>query len=115
LEEVIEMLTLGLSKARDAIVSFSWRLDLSINTMELENAAISFSVNWKLIQLSFVSAAGLTAHNQYQEWYQEQFCRQKHPHSSDEEYINAGIDLGSDISSACASLPCSVTAVFLLR
>ncbi|KAF8430928.1 hypothetical protein L210DRAFT_863681, partial [Boletus edulis BED1] len=109
MEEVTEMVTLGLSKARDAIVSFSWSLNPSTSMMELENTTISFSVDWKLIQLSLVSTAGLTAHDQYQKWYQQQFHGQKCPHPSDEEYKASGSDLGSDVSSTRPFLTCTVT------
>lgn len=65
MEQVTEMVTLGLSKVRDTIVSFSQRLNPSVDTAELENAAVHFSNDWKLIQLSLIAAAGLTTHNWY--------------------------------------------------
>lgn len=104
MEDVTEAITRGLAKARDAIASFSRRLNPSINTTELENTAISFSVDWELIQLSLVSATGLTAHDRYHEWYQQQFRGQKRPHFSDEEYKDTSSDRsesisGSDVSS----------------
>jgi len=82
----MQMIIQGLSKARDLIVSFSWKLDPSVNTDELENATICFSIDWKLVQLSLIAAAGLTVHNQYQDWYHWKFHGQKHPHIDDEDY-----------------------------
>ena len=65
MEQVTKAINTGLVKAKDLIISFSQKLNQIANMEELENADVSFSINWKIVQLGLVAAAGLTAHEQY--------------------------------------------------
>ena len=99
MEQVTQMVTRGLSKARDTIVSLSQRVNPSIDTEELENTAVSLSIDWKLVRLSLAAAVDLTAHDRYQDWYRMQFRGRKRLHSRDEESKDEKSDTGSNVSS----------------
>ena len=76
-EQVTKAINTGLAKARDLIVSFSQKLNPTTDIEELENTNVSFSINWRVVQLGLVAVAGLTAHEQYQAWYNYRFHGQK--------------------------------------
>ncbi|KAG6379803.1 hypothetical protein JVT61DRAFT_10348 [Boletus reticuloceps] len=105
MDRVANTINRGLLKARDSIVSFSRKLDPTANTEELENADICFSIDWKLVQLGLVAAAGLTTHKQYQSWYNWRFHGQKRLCSDDEDLKDDTVDTDTDTISNTPSSP----------
>lgn len=112
MEQVTKAINIGLVKAKDLIISFSQKLNPTANMEELENADVSFSINWKIVQLGLVAAAGLTAHERYQAWYNFRFCGQKCPRSDDEDFkddANSGSNVDNPDSLSSQAPPTCIT------
>jgi calcineurin-like phosphoesterase len=70
MDAVKVMLKRGVEKIRDSLVTFSKQLNPNIDTIELEEAAVTFPARWKSYNIAVKNGADITAYNRYKAWHE---------------------------------------------
>jgi len=70
MDAVKVMLKRGVEKIRDSLITFSKQLNPNINTIKLEEAAVTFPTRWKSYNIAVKNGADITDYNRYKAWHE---------------------------------------------
>ncbi|KAG1723549.1 hypothetical protein EDB19DRAFT_1834550 [Suillus lakei] len=82
MEEVTELLNVGMSRIRDSMVKLSKEISPGLDCSELEEAEATLKMRWSLASKGILSAMDVTAHERYETWYTGAFRGNKHNRDS---------------------------------